>query len=1213
MKKLLLFLCLVFSVSLHGGLFKLPNLGSDEHVIFGASPLAEKKHLLEAVKKNQEEYLKTEKEEQEALQKRIDSLNADIAEVKKLQGKASEKDQKYLTDKASLLNEYYQTLVDMQLVRNQIGDYINKIIALLEDYIKQPTFDNERIKEHAGYQFNDLLEWNQQVVSLEEGIKQLKNEKVSAEESLNTFKKKGSDLKKEIKVKEQEQKDFMGKAQEENLDASSIHNQGILLDLQKEVLEAKQELVNQQVKETSYKIDWISSRVFIAESKLELFREDVDKISHKLLINDATLQEKENLLTKKRQDASNTQTTITKEIALLTSKRDKLKKENEELIKKENVKVDQRLLDDWSFEMPLPASNPILYKVGVRNDEILVKDREIEAEEARRELSKGMLAEAELALKVLNSWYSIMERQVRSEEFRNQEIKHYETKRAEFKREISNFQDKMAGVTSAMNTQNRVLSNIDDKLSNLKENEKEFVSRYNSDTYKKSLDALQKSKKLVNKQIDLYSKLIKSYSSLIGQFNEGIKQINLIIDRLVKIGSIWQRSSQAISFENIIKNVIPDLQEFFDVIKNIVYTINWTTLSTTASIVFHSPVILFKLFLLLALLLIAFVLARIFLPAISATLKKVPEDEDDKERGLLLRNFTAVFLDFISTHLAGLLAWVWFFVLVRMDTGIDVGFKFRILFYLISIPYFSYLSVRLVGALARFNADSNYIFISKVFQRRLHWVLIVFAISTISVFFFREAFLLALYDKHDLPIFLLRIYYIIIRVLLVCLLIKEEIISLIPTRNKTWRWIHNVVVQYYYFFLFFLLAIIILSDPHIGGYYHLVYYVLSNSLWTILLISILWYVQSLLKAYSAQAFFKHEEGEAAQERFSNATTWYGFFVVCSFIFLGIIAVFWGAKIWGHPIALDDITSWLDVKVFAVKGEDGKTIPITISSLFKVVLYIIVGIVAFNLFERIVLGRIFNLMFIDSAVQNTVSRLSFYIFILVFFLMGLSAIDISSNTITGVLFAIIVALAWSVRNAVSDLFGYFTILLERSIKIGDYIRIGDEKSEISGIVRRITPRTTILRKKNSINIILPNSKVMENPVFNWNYTRGFFAFQDLQVIVEYSADPEVVREIFLKILDEDHNILKSPHPVVRLQSFTDEGMEFMIRAFLSSINILNQWDITSDIRFKIISELRKANIQIAYPVRIIKMGSPTSDRKRTPFTPPETPDQADIDV
>ncbi len=117
------------------------------------------------------------------------------------------------------------------------------------------------------------------------------------------------------------------------------------------------------------------------------------------------------------------------------------------------------------------------------------------------------------------------------------------------------------------------------------------------------------------------------------------------------------------------------------------------------------------------------------------------------------------------------------------------------------------------------------------------------------------------------------------------------------------------------------------------------------------------------------------------------------------------------------------------------------------------------------------------------------------------------------------------------------------------------------------------------------------------VANWNHARGFVAFDDIMVTVPYKVDPDQVKELLLRVLDESRMILKNPRPVVRLENFTDLGYQFLVRGYISSNHTLDMWDIASDVRLMIVKRLRDQNIEIAYPVRVVMTNSGLLDRKK----------------
>ena len=142
-------------------------------------------------------------------------------------------------------------------------------------------------------------------------------------------------------------------------------------------------------------------------------------------------------------------------------------------------------------------------------------------------------------------------------------------------------------------------------------------------------------------------------------------------------------------------------------------------------------------------------------------------------------------------------------------------------------------------------------------------------------------------------------------------------------------------------------------------------------------------------------------------------------------------------------------------------------------------------------------------------------------------------------------------------------------------------------EIMGVVRHITPRSVIIRKKNSTTILVPNSHFITNSITNWSYSKTFLGFNDILLTVTYEADPHFVKEIILKTLDSHMAILKNPSPVVMLSDFAENGYEFTLRGYISAEKVLDQFMIASDVRIELVKALKNNNIEIARPIRYIK--------------------------
>ena len=234
-----------------------------------------------------------------------------------------------------------------------------------------------------------------------------------------------------------------------------------------------------------------------------------------------------------------------------------------------------------------------------------------------------------------------------------------------------------------------------------------------------------------------------------------------------------------------------------------------------------------------------------------------------------------------------------------------------------------------------------------------------------------------------------------------------------------------------------------------------------------------------------------------------------------------------------------------------------------------------------------------------GIQHAVVSITRYLIIIAFTMIGMQYANLTQ--LIKWLLVSLVGIAWIVKDPLGDFIAYFMILIQRPLKIGDYVQI-DERT--SGVVRKITPRSVIIRQKNSTTIVVPNSQVLSQAVINWNYVSGFIAVDDIFVNISYKEDPDRVLEIIRSAVESHSNILKSPKATVRLNKFGEYSFIFLIRAYVSSHYTLDKWDIAAALRLLIVKELRSNGIDITVPARIMipsnsktRVAQPRVDEKK----------------
>ena len=93
-------------------------------------------------------------------------------------------------------------------------------------------------------------------------------------------------------------------------------------------------------------------------------------------------------------------------------------------------------------------------------------------------------------------------------------------------------------------------------------------------------------------------------------------------------------------------------------------------------------------------------------------------------------------------------------------------------------------------------------------------------------------------------------------------------------------------------------------------------------------------------------------------------------------------------------------------------------------------------------------------------------------------------------------------------------------------------------DIIGIVRHITPRLIIVRSRNSVTLVIPNTLVITRMVRNWSYMRTFSAINDIEVTLPFTMILNVHGRLCLRHSMSHHTVLKNPTPIVWLTDFND---------------------------------------------------------------------------
>ena len=203
----------------------------------------------------------------------------------------------------------------------------------------------------------------------------------------------------------------------------------------------------------------------------------------------------------------------------------------------------------------------------------------------------------------------------------------------------------------------------------------------------------------------------------------------------------------------------------------------------------------------------------------------------------------------------------------------------------------------------------------------------------------------------------------------------------------------------------------------------------------------------------------------------------------------------------------------------------------------------------------------------------------YILVVVVVVMILANLGINTTLLWTSSAALMVGVGMGLQNIFKDVLSGIMILFGKVVRVGDIVEVGD----ILGRVIEIHLRTSKMVTRDDIDMVVPNSKFVEDNVINWTLDNSHVRLM-LKVVVAYGSDIELVRDILLNVAKRNKEVIDKPEPKVRFSDFGDSSLDFQLLFWTNEV--FRQEFVKSDLRFEVDKEFRKANITIPFPQRTV---------------------------
>ncbi|BCA64035.1 hypothetical protein NI18_04130 [Sphingomonas sp. HMP9] len=234
--------------------------------------------------------------------------------------------------------------------------------------------------------------------------------------------------------------------------------------------------------------------------------------------------------------------------------------------------------------------------------------------------------------------------------------------------------------------------------------------------------------------------------------------------------------------------------------------------------------------------------------------------------------------------------------------------------------------------------------------------------------------------------------------------------------------------------------------------------------------------------------------------------------------------------------------------------------------------------------------------LDAAQRVLFQKLAQIAVVTVAIFVGIDLLGIDLTALAVFSGAFGLAIGFGLQKTLGNLIAGLILLLDRSIKPGDVIAVGDT----FGWVNKIGVRAVSVLTRDGKEHLIPNERLMTDEVENWS-----FSSRDVRVHVgfrvSFDCDLRLAQRLAVEAATISPRVLTEPAPVCWIKEFGDNGVEFDLRIWIDSPEA-GVGNVTSDVFFRIWDLFKEHGVTMPVPQRDLRF-HPMPGQQTAPSTEP----------
>jgi small-conductance mechanosensitive channel len=273
--------------------------------------------------------------------------------------------------------------------------------------------------------------------------------------------------------------------------------------------------------------------------------------------------------------------------------------------------------------------------------------------------------------------------------------------------------------------------------------------------------------------------------------------------------------------------------------------------------------------------------------------------------------------------------------------------------------------------------------------------------------------------------------------------------------------------------------------------------------------------------------------------------------------------------------LKPITDTLDRVGFTAGGTR-----VSLLTALQVLVTLVALYAAVKLLNRIVGHSIHRAKSLDPTQQLLGQKLASVAILVAAFFIGIDLLGIDLTALAVFSGAFGLAVGFGLQKTFGNLIAGIILLMDRSIKPGDVIAVGDS----FGHVTKIGVRAVSIVTRDGKEHLIPNENLMTQEVENWSYSSRDVRVH-IPVSIPYDCDLRLAQELMVQAADEAQRVLKTPPPSIWLRAFGESGVDHEILVWIGDPEA-GIGSVRSEILNRVWALFKEKGIELPNPQRDI---------------------------